>query len=458
MCNQAQLFAGPSEFVSFPVLMPLSYAPELLDFSRAYSDARVLKAMSELSFFTCCAPRNVVYRADGDTLWKLYDDYLDCMILAKEPAPLMSDNQQLVAAEKLLFDDEGGRTRASPAYSQYQLSHGEFVAAARRRAFNGYAMELLSDPVQSIAESAVALHSAIAEIKRSWNDQAVEKALNIVRAEHQRSPARAWKRWRDAYLPDLDELTEPGSGMRFAPVAVAPSNFVDGDWLNVSLAAVDVLSLAAGAPLALRSALAAAVSTPSIHSLSYEVTSVELIRPWFAEEMLDARFWTLPPNVTELSNGSGQGTFTAIITGIVLVRNVRMYDDGGPQTLQSSSSDLAPVAAYPEREWKGRSQSFWPGVYSGDELVAKQVTVGSIRVRPGWRAILLSGKARQIFVEDAPKVALDHPASMTIDRWPSVSSPNPARDNISVLAFICRTIPRCPNPDLSLSWPTVGGG
>src|SRR5205807_1384228 len=134
----------------------------------------------------------------------------------------------------------------------------------------------------------------------------------------------------------------------------------------------------------------------TVEALSFEYCSVAINRPWFRSAVFDARFWRLPEGFAPLSDGGDppQGAWPAYAAALVFVRNV---------TLTMKTTGPGPTPA---------------------------------------------GPTPALPIELARPIPTTPPPTPT----PSTVTLQGTRDDITILALICKRIPKSPDPDPALTW------
>jgi hypothetical protein len=201
--------------------------------------------------------------------------------------------------------------------------------------------------------------------------------------------------------------------------------------------------------------------------------------------VFDARFWQLPEGAIPLSDGMTppRGTWPAYATALVFVRKIRltMRDSGGdapPQLMralpaltaaqisfrpQIVAQPQAAMATRPQVMMTDRAAALAPAIsilsrqlFRGNSPVsqaaapARQVApaghaANPVMIRRRFNNATFTALPQRPPVAPTPPTAPPAPAPAP----PPVASPG---TDISILAFICRPLPKTPNPDPALSW------
>ena len=239
----------------------------------------------------------------------------------------------------------------------------------------------------------------------------------------------------------------------------------------------------ADAPPELKEILDLNETGPALDKVSFQFRSVGLTRPWLRPEAFRAKFWRLPASEPPLSDGASppQGTCPAYVTGVVFAREIV------EATRQSGGAvDLLPIRALPMMVVRPEMRVQPPAVplvvgprpgvrhaapfagamaRLGVRMAAPEaVRVAPPAVRPAVRdhrgVIARAGLTRRSF-SPLERLSMStfmiQPARFDATGVPPPAPPAPppasAPPNvITILAFICKRLPKCPDPDPSLTW------
>lgn len=265
---------------------------------------------------------------------------------------------------------------------------------------------------------------------QSGYKEAVETARRTVEHLGGRSPWVAWREWQFRFQPSVDLLTDPTSGSRFVPTTFAPSNALDPDsWMQFHLSARETAALVQDAPEELRRRLVFDPNQSSLESLSFDCTSVRVVRPWLDPLVFSARFWDLDPPPLSDGGNPATGALGAWITGLILARNLETKPSLQPQTHGAPGTRASTVPA-------SVGGGFWidgpPSTTASDPHRSTPVAEN-----PGT----------------VPSRVYRQPVEDFVRRGTGGRSvPLPDDEPIHVAALVCERVPRCPNPDRSLNW------
>jgi hypothetical protein len=277
----------------------------------------------------------------------------------------------------------------------------------------------------------------------------------------------------------------------------SPSDLFDtGSWLRFTLTNAEMTRLIRQVPPELQTIFGSDVANPNVDSVSFEYRSVALTRPWFRPALFKARFWRLGAAGGELSDGGNppQGDCPSYITALVFARNVtiqRRQQTGAPAekldkpgtlltlapNIQLHQLSLARATAMsPRMVSKVSSAAAQPAGVSQPRVAAATAAspVRTMRVMDTAATrgvsmqpqVALAGPQKALLLKSttfqALKIPVQRPLPTPGPRPSPTPTPAPApapapppaspTDEVTILAFICKRLPRCPDPDPALTW------
>lgn len=481
------VFESADTFLSFPALLPLSYAPDQLKFLPV---AQNLTVFAEFCEITNALPQSAVFRLSLDSaLWKVYLNVLGNAQLAQGTLSDQesADLQQAQAFLRTQTDD--GRSAPSAAVLAYNQYQQEYIRATQIYKTQQLSAQASNDPnVQSQWQNVdePALRGKVDAAQSDWEKLGfkaqVENARQVVLECTAKSPALQWKEWQSQCNPDIDFLTD-ANNQTFAPTVYLPYDILDqGNWPSFTMTGQEIQQLASQAPSELSNIVGTATPNSTLDSLSFEFCSVALNRPWFHSEVFAARFWKFSDASVELSDGKTppQGQWPAYISALVFARNitVTMHTVGGgtqkqilssfPQILMQSQPTLFhPILSIPIPP-KPAVQPVHPTPIKASPAIAMmamhtaaplstapataaQAPAAAISISP---AVMMRLNAGAFSAQPGSSAPASSPApSGGVSGGPtSNTQPSSGVGQVSILAFVCKRLPQCPNPDQSLQW------
>ncbi|HTI76485.1 MAG TPA: hypothetical protein VL634_15915 [Mycobacterium sp.] len=507
---------GDDTFLSFPVLAPLTMTADALAAVAAPQTGSDLAAAADFARMVNFIPRDTVATIDGGgTLWELYGEVLSRAQVG-EGVDDPTAKQRYDAAVAFLYQDStDGLRQETETYRSYRQYRDAWISAQEDFRAKQLTGQTSTDSAvqQQWAEQEPVLRAHIAAAEADWGTLGhraeVEAALTIVESANSANPLLRWRDWRNAFNPDIDMLTDSAGG-RFAPTGYSPVNLKEATaWSRFELSESEVTALVAEAPEELRNALRD--DPDPITQVAFDYRSVVLTRPWFSAAALTSRIWRLPDGDNALSDGAQPpgGRCPAYVAALVLMRNLEVHRPSGTAGGEGAVSldplvfripphlltkRLLPPPEEENQKWKLRTEvlkgftveadpqliapeevtKFRPitsrefqatnkiaavdkGLLSTTALRASGIGFTSLvekqpglllrsRLRnPAWRdAILAEGVGINVGAVDATPPPPE-PA-------PPAPVPQPSTDDITVLAFICKRLPKTPDPLPDMHW------
>lgn len=319
--------------------------------------------------------------------------------------------------------------------------------------------------------------------------------------------------YRQAYLNDLaiSEIFDlDGHGIGFYTTFFSPSDAFDKQlpWTSITLTKSEIVSLLKEAPPELKTTFGVDQGEVDIEAISLEYNNVVIIRPWFKPEFFSSSYWKLP-DATVISNGQvpREGILPSFITSIIVARNVRItrrkemaqqpvilpiLSKVPIQKLMLSATPvekvelvLPPDTIVAERRLlfdnkpalvmrthaaqamstpAARSSFVRSSVASIDDAQSNVVSTGIV----SSAAVVRNAEPQfknQLFYKTAKYEGLTIKAQRGRIIYPKPGD-DPRQqlqnsqlvteaidlDGVSVLALVCKRLPKSPNPDTSLQW------
>ncbi len=474
------VFEKPETFLSFPALVPIAFPPAVLDFGKALVDPKISAALLEFSRVVNQCPTGAVFPGDSDQyLWEHYDQWLNAMVLAQDQLSAGQDAAYAQATALLTAKDANGLRTDSVTLTTYKQYRDKYLAAEQAYKNAEITASMAQDPAaksewQNTNEPR--LRQVVAEAMSEWeakgNKSAIEAAQAKVSACEAQMPQKVWREWRAAYNPDLDLFTDAGSNASCGPSGFAPSNVCSQPWTTFTLTHDEIHALTAQAPAELR-AIFGETGASAIASVSFEFCSAAVVRAWFDSAMFDTRFWKFDSGAPDISDGGkpSKGAWPAYITAVVFARNIRVTTASAPTAPPQPIRTLPVFSFRPEVLQTLQTQRPTPVAHPQVMMMARPMMAASaakpviashpsVVATTGLSNRALSPTARPVAVNPALRLNAVLYRAPPISHGPVIIHPAPTPtmpaqqpDNqVSVLAFICRALPKVPNPDPALHW------
>ncbi len=508
MAKAKLVFEREDTILSFP-LTPKAYRTQQLNFMTGGELTNEgLLNLSEFSRLVNRVPGGSVWEETEERyLWDVYDDVLKTAKLASSIRTAAEEADYQKALQFLYIQNADGTRTDTPAVVAYsQFKDGWYVA---QQNYNNKKIdaELSTDAAvkrkwQEVEEPM--LRSQIQSIEQRWLAEGfrvqVEDARRIQTVLGSKSPSLTWSQWQSQFNRDIDTQTDTNK-MRFALTGFAPANALESSWQRFTLSESEANALINQAPEEIRTRLQPDAIDLEIESLSFEFSSVAVARSWFTSEALKARFWQFYDSTKQLSNGQSppSGLCPSYVAALVFARNpvvtLKPNSEKNKQTLEriknldsislgafrlkvkdlSATTESPPIVQRPPIEVRR-----FPGdVLTKTPPILTKVPPLSTRVGPILQRDIEPSSLAEATLNlrripsDRIDPSIDPPIIATKDLSrlkstsfkripfpiptdgngnPPVTPPPTNSDEVYIMAFICKRLPLCPNPDLGLQW------
>ncbi|HSF09916.1 MAG TPA: hypothetical protein VLA60_10900 [Nitrospirales bacterium] len=509
MSKAKKVFEKEGTFLSFPVT-PLAYTKEDLDFFSQDTGSDLLRSKANLAAFSTLVnliPHDEAWLpTDARFLWNELEYVLRESTLA---ASTRTPEEEVAYQEALSFlkvPGEGGLLQDSPkvrVYNQYKdayiMAEQEFMEARS----TGEAAEDESEKTQWREVDEPAFRAKLKDLDNQWILEGYKNEVNIARSQYQnlgaKSPTITWEEWKGSFNQDLDSETTAQDNFTVFPSSFTPSNALEeGSWNPFSLSEAEINILVNEAPADLRERFSADGKVSTMKSVTLEFSSAAIKRSWFDSEIFRSRFWRLSDSTKILSDGGSppSGDCPAYVTAIVFARkvvveakqtqstssnpkmsvdlrfNYAVNDQNSikrinPAVLEAVQPQLMKRPPIPPQQIK--TQPVQPLIMkmrpqamasfkSTAIRVPTQSTRGNVLLKPAVTTPMVARPAysrSMVTLQASTYIRLPTtPVRKPAPRPATPASPPPdvADKNIYILAFICKPLPKCPDPDLALRW------
>ena len=464
MAKAKRVFESDDTFLSSPALSPIAYEPEELTFAApGEMTPQSLALMSEFARLTNAIPRGAIApQEEAEYLWDVYRDVLETAQLAGgDLSP--ADTPRYEAATNLLYTRSAdGLVSDSDAYTTYKQHRDAHIAALEDYRNRQLSAESSLDPADQARwrdDEEPRLREEVWRFEERWRTDGrkadIEEALQVEQACAVRAPSLVWNEWKTSFNADLDTQTDT-SLINFAATAFSPYDFVDDNtWPRFTLTRPEMTRLVGEAPPELVERLGSSAHE-DILRVSFEYRSVAVSRPWFKPALFKSRIWRLPNGAEALSDGTAalRGRCPAYIAAIVFARNISIErrPPAAPRPADTGHSQRTDVRV-PRRRPVVRDHR---DATRNHLSAGRSIVVLQQRTRPDEDGRRARGSTprpavrvnRGGFASMRPRGGLP---ARNVPSAPPLAPTTPTSE-LTVLAFICKRVSRCPDPDPQLSW------
>lgn len=484
MAKATNVFSSEDTFLSFPVT-PLVYPREDLDFSG--SD---VNRIIEFSALTNMIPRGMVWDHSSEAyLWDMYEKVLDQATFAYSTRTADEELSFKLARSLLESRRPDGSSGDSPQFASYHHFQSLYENAVQEyNAQAGTALALTdSEEIRAWTETQEPkLRLEILLAKKRWETagfkEQVESAKAVIESLGAKSPLVTLSEWKKFFDKNIDTYTRPTDQMVVFPTAIAPKTALqEGSWLPFEISGAEISQLIQEAPAELKERYGLPGSSDSIESIRFEFSSAKLLRPWFRPEVFKARFWRFADDLM-FSDGKTppEGVCPYYAVAVVFARNIALTSrktsqPGGsfqgfrilpelPRLLENMNLQKIPIRK--ERLDLSRKIRTMPVLDLMNASTRGEVLPAAEK-RSDFNAVASRFTTQSRRIPGLSVKTIKELKNQPVWSGPLMSTdvgekPEPAKPpetvtvadtaNIHILAFICRAIPRCPDPDPNLQW------
>ncbi|GAO43552.1 hypothetical protein [Flavihumibacter petaseus] len=439
------------------------------------------------AMFNFIAEPNDLITVKPDLLQDVYSRVLKLAIPA---------NSHRTAAEEASYQDalaflnkeeavDGIQVTPLARYEQYEQLYKAAVSDYKTRQLQATLAEGVgAEPVKTqwLADEP-ALKSMIAKAMLAWeskgNKAAVEKWLGLFNQLTGAAPVTTLNDLKTDYelFAKMHGADELAGEFTYLPTLFNPINFFEDQvpWQMLTLDKMEVASLYEKAPANLKEVFQVSDGEPEIQHIGFEYAVVTIVREWFPlKEFFQQRFWKLPDGETVISDGNGNGLVPAYPDKMIFVRNVAIQYAKPVQPSAATGNLTAQlfVKLNPQVSFQAKTKS--------DQLLGRRMKMATLRAgaaapaesaAPVMPVADSAGRVLSMHLAgDKPAVARKFSASLfkaggfrkftdVVVKPPPPPTPPPVPGNtelkypaMELLAFICKKMPLCPDPDTALDW------
>lgn len=449
------------------------------DAADAAAQRAYVRRLAVLSRLVDVIPVRSTIAPDGPRLSALLQRVLETGQPAQ--APPLSEEEQLAlkAARDLLYTiDPAGYPQPSPRHLLYKQYRDRYYSAEQALRSAG------NDPAKIGAllagDEYAGLADAVQQARQDWVNLGYKHEIELARNTEQtyamRAPIESWMKWRQAFA----SATWRGvDGFDFFPAALTPSDAASSAWTPEQISASAAGSmLAALAGDKLKQLEATTPVEQELREVRFEYTFARVERYWHSNDAspLLSRIWRSGefPAGSISDGASGAGACPAFVVGLILVRNLERHR-------LKSNSQLIRSIGIPSGELAMMNTTVGSGGYAGFASIASASGGPGSRVPAGlgarnWApADLASLQTTGLTPVGEPDAQADDDLARMVRAMkkqetrqklidlfkPRTPAPVPkevevvrttAPGQILLAGFVCKRVPRCPDPDPALVW------
>lgn len=514
MAKARKVFGTEDSFLSFPVA-PLPYTRADLEFFADQDGEAARTSDANLAGFSALVnliPSDEAWLpTETRFLWEVYADVLRNANFALSTRSEQEEAAYQAACAFLGKLLDTGEWEDSPPVKAYKTYEDAVRVATEQYQAAKYTAENASDPEVKnrwTDTDEPAARARLDALQAQWVAEGQKNEVEEARARRvslgARSPVVTRAQWQSRFNQDIDTLSESSGNVTVFPSAFTPRNALDeGAWKQFQLTTDELPALLDGIPATLKDRFGAGkLSDPSVKSISFEFSSALIQREWFASDAFKSHFWRFPESTPPLSDGGKppKGSCPAYVTGVVFGRRVVIETEGEPakppefdgfrfptavtdqprladipqarlnQPLQLSDrlgrllTEKPPVLNLAGRAPRADPQVAAMAMRPADVSRAPMVRMGpspgaamaSLKIDPNMKPGMMIDPAatrlRRHLAVNLPlridTITLPPPAPAPVRKQTKVTPD----DQLFILAFVCKTVPKCPDPDPGLQW------
>jgi hypothetical protein len=489
MTKAKKVFGADDTFLSFPV-SPLPYTKRQLDFFSQNDADNTRESYNNLQAFSTLVnliPSDEAWLpTETRFLWDVYEKVLKEADFASSSRTSEEESAYQQALAYLRVPGDGGSLEDSSPVKAYRQYKDAYLLAQQKYIATKSTAECATDPAEQQRWRDLDEPAQRAELDALQAQWIVAGYKNEVEAEQSkvvslgaRSPIQTWGEWQSRFNRDIDTVTGASDASTVYPSFFNPSNALEeGAWQPFKLSEEEVIALLNEAPAEVRARLGVESTGSKVKSLSFEFSSAAISRSWFVSDALRARFWRFKEPAPIISDGATppSGECPAYVTAIVFARKVAMEQKQAEPTqpgIHSFTGFRFPAAVIDQtRLMRMQPEGVTPTLsqHAGRPvpMMSSGIRIGPTRAanmqigNAAMRAAVVSPAAARPVTLSASASSLPNLRAKSFYRLPQVldqpaptpTSPPPIiqGESIYVLAFICKVVPKCPDPDLTLQW------
>ena len=319
-----------------------------------------------------------------------------------------------------------------------------------------------------------------------------EKVKNALQVRNDLEPKKFLERYRDAYLHEISISEIPdlnAMGIRTCTTFFSPLDTFEPTlpWTRITLTKSEIATLVQQAPADLKTIFNEGQGSEDIEAVSLEYNNVAVLRPWHKAEFFGSRYWRFNDDALVCDgNTPRHGTIPAYVNSMLVVRNVVVTRK---KTMQQNPIILPILIKLPMQTYKIKPVALYTGTVVRPSASTKPVRAdmaATAKPNPAMApragaAMTAKPTAKSSFAMAAPSakqaqtmrpvqaahysdvkyagLAIKSPVITIPEKRPDppktteeLVTESFSFDGVIVLAYVCKRLPKSPNPDLALKW------
>jgi len=298
-----------------------------------------IKYMKELSEFSIIAnsvsKKPNLWTIDGENLLSdLYSDTLSRAKLIDVDSVTADEKNKLKKAKKELYKSNGDDTVKFKKYKSFETKLNELDV----KIMEHEALKMGIDTSDSLAVQKWELDKNLLNKQKSdllieWNVKGYKTTIENAKKVFEQiifSKTEFIKKWQDAATSEVNTLTD-SFGTDFKVTTCLPNSLCDYQsniWKKSTIDKIEIASLSSEFEKSVLPEIIKEFGNVEIllDKIEFEYCFVDIVRPWFNEDLLKNQNWKYPSNTEFLSDGTEnlKGNIPAYPVKIVLVKNIEL--------------------------------------------------------------------------------------------------------------------------------------
>ena len=470
LAKAKKVFATQRTFLSFP-LTPITFNQSDLN-SVIEEKALTSEAINHQENFAQLVnliPNGEFWQPNsGQFLWGEYESILNQAILLDSSRTNAEEDQYQQARDVLWLTSESGEYSDSEKFTRYKEFKDQYIVLQEKFNEEQVSAELSDDLEYKedwFKHMAPAYRDKLATLESQWLKigfkEEVERAKSIISVLGAKSPFTTWSEWQEKFDPELNSRTNPATLSTSFVTRFFPHNAIDDDsWSKFNLTGAELKKLSGEATNS--------QGGDKVKNISLEISSAAVERPWFTEDLFKARFWHFQDSEKLLSDGENppSGECPAYVCAVIFAKNIQVSYEKS----QTAKTTKPPLKLFDFRQLETsnllkhrklhiktvKPKASLQKLKLNQSMLSKFSTTKTLTTplkRTPLKSTPLTATAFKKFKLKPLKrtkmatLAPTKPAKQIENSTKSSSYvESTGEDTIYVLAFVCKPLPKCPNP------------